>query len=228
MRLFEIGTEDEAFNDWCESFRDLAKFSIILPMKHIHIREMKFATVQNMSGREFDCYLRQTPHGLGFPYKISQVDDGGFMIPKDSKISTFYNFPDYVGNGITMQRTPNIKSTEFITKNIGNSISLVETGITSFANVHKHIKEVGINSNWKPSISIPLETKSALLGFLLIKGLKLIWEDWYYDNKDLMKPKYQPLKNAAFIVQKHLAGDRDVLECQEELIKAGLKEYARL
>jgi len=30
------------------------------------------------------------------------------------------------------------------------------------------------------------------------------------------------------IINKHLVGNRDVMECQEELIEAGLEKYARL
>jgi hypothetical protein len=30
------------------------------------------------------------------------------------------------------------------------------------------------------------------------------------------------------ILEKHLAGDRDILACQEELLEAGLKDYAKL
>ena len=54
---------------------------------------------------------------------------------------------------------------------------------------------------------------SCVLGLLLIDGLRGVW----FDNGKL-----------EIIMNKHLAGDRDVFACQEELIEAGFDEYAQL
>jgi (2Fe-2S) ferredoxin len=55
-----------------------------------------------------------------------------------------------------------------------------------------------------------------MLCILLIKDLKII----HFKNIDN--------EDAGVIIQRHLTGDRDILECQEELITNGLKEYAKL
>ena len=56
--------------------------------------------------------------------------------------------------------------------------------------------------------------KTHMLGILLIKDLKKIS---FSDNIEVQN-----------IINKHLDGDRDILECQEELITNGLKEFAKL
>lgn len=55
--------------------------------------------------------------------------------------------------------------------------------------------------------------KSNVLGILLIKNCKEI----DIDNKKVQK-----------IINKYLTEDRDILECREELVQAGFKEYAKL
>jgi hypothetical protein len=60
---------------------------------------------------------------------------------------------------------------------------------------------------------------TGLLGFMLLgKDVKHLSFDTSW-NVDFQK--------AVAIVQKHLKSDRDVLECQEELITNGLKQYAK-
>lgn len=62
----------------------------------------------------------------------------------------------------------------------------------------------------------PIE--SNVLGLILIKNLeKFSFEDF--------KGEVHPVQN---IINKHLKGSRDVLECQEELIENGYKQYAKL
>ena len=55
--------------------------------------------------------------------------------------------------------------------------------------------------------------KSSLLGIMLVKELPRI----YFDNKEVQD-----------IFNRHLKGDKDILDCQEELITKGFKEYAKL
>jgi hypothetical protein len=58
--------------------------------------------------------------------------------------------------------------------------------------------------------------KSHVLGLLRVKGLTTVF--FSPDGDD-------PL---TIIIQKHLKGDRDIMDCHEELTRAGLKQYAQL
>lgn len=82
----------------------------------------------------------------------------------------------------------------------------------SFHNVHKMIEceELTFTGNM-------LNIKDSVLGLLLIKGLTYL--DFGIKNKKA--PWVQ-------IIFNHFKGDKDVLECQEELIENGFKEYAKL
>ena len=75
-------------------------------------------------------------------------------------------------------------------------------------NIHKHIKQINGYANFNNN---PI--KSHVLGLLLISGLQMA----VFDNKKVTE-----------IINKHLAADRDVFACQEELIEAGLEEFAQL
>lgn len=82
----------------------------------------------------------------------------------------------------------------------------------SFHNVHKMIEceELTFTGNL-------LNIKDSALGLLLIKGLTHL--DFGMRNKSI--PWVE-------IIFRHFKGDRDVLECQEELIEKGFKNYAKL
>lgn len=76
-------------------------------------------------------------------------------------------------------------------------------------NLHKHLKKaneifLGNDFNYR-----------GFLSFILIKDLQEIFS----------YSKYKPIID---VINKHLQSDRDVLECQEELIEMGFKEYAKL
>ena len=80
--------------------------------------------------------------------------------------------------------------------------------LTSLAGIHKIIKEIHGCANFYDN---PIE--SNVLGLMRIKGLTKV----YLDNKQVMD-----------ILNKYLAGDRDIIKCQSELLDAGLEEYAKL
>jgi hypothetical protein len=79
--------------------------------------------------------------------------------------------------------------------------------LTSLKDIHKYIKSIGGNFYL---VRNPI--KSHVLGLLKIKGLKSV----ELDNKEVEK-----------ILNKYLP-EGDILDCQQELIEAGLDEYAQL
>lgn len=67
---------------------------------------------------------------------------------------------------------------------------------------------------------MPASIKSNILGIMLIKNLKNI--EFMFKTKT---NEYEEIEN---IINRHLKSDRDILECQEELIDKGFKQYAKL
>jgi hypothetical protein len=81
--------------------------------------------------------------------------------------------------------------------------------ITDFHNVHKHIQATSSITIVKAE-----RIKSSVLGFMLMPELETI----YRSN----------ICEWVKIINRHLKGERDILDCQEEFITKGLKEYAKL
>ena len=105
----------------------------------------------------------------------------------------------------------NITSLEFAPKFVGGFFNCSSTKITSLKGIGKdYLKEVKgyINLNFCS------ELKSNMLCLLLVKGLQTIFFDTNYEVQ--------------YIFNRHLIGERDILDCQEELITKGFKEYAKL
>ena len=80
--------------------------------------------------------------------------------------------------------------------------------LTSLAGIHKIIKEI---HGFADFYNNPI--KSNVLGLMRIKGLTEV----FLDNRQVRD-----------ILNKYLAGDRDIIRCQSELQDAGLEEFAKL
>ena len=83
--------------------------------------------------------------------------------------------------------------------------------ITSLSGIHKQIKHIS------GTLKLPDSIESNILGLMLIDGLK---------KANVITPS-KTLVDAVDIINKHLATDRDPMLAQRELMKAGLKEFAR-
>lgn len=101
-----------------------------------------------------------------------------------------------------------LTSLEGAPSSIGGDFSCYNNNLTSLHNIHKQIKYIGGYADFERN---PIT--SHVLGLLLIDGLMKV----FLDNKKVEE-----------IINKHLAGDRDVFACQEELIENGFDEYAQL
>ena len=102
----------------------------------------------------------------------------------------------------------NLASLEGAPSSVGGNLSCFNNKLTSLHNIHKQIKHIGGIATFNDNPII-----SHVLGLLLIDGLKEV----FLDNKKVR-----------VILNKHLEGDRDVFACQEELIEAGLEDFAQL
>jgi hypothetical protein len=65
-----------------------------------------------------------------------------------------------------------------------------------------------------------------VLRLFKVPNLTEIKTIYHVDPKDIRKGEYG--QYALEIVNKHLKGDRSVADCMDELMEAGLKEYAKL
>ena len=102
----------------------------------------------------------------------------------------------------------NLTSLEGAPTTISTRLDCQNNKLTDLHNIHKQIRYIG-----EFAIFFDNPIKSHVLGLLLINGLHKV----FLDN---LKVDY--------IINKHLAGDRDVFACQEELIENGFEEFAHL
>ena len=105
-----------------------------------------------------------------------------------------------------------IDSLEFAPSYIKNDFYCIDNQLTNLHNIQKIIKHVGGEMNFSSNPIV-----SHVLGLLLIEGVT-------YVNLGASGPKAMVEK----IINKHLEVERDIFACQEELIDAGLEEFAQL
>lgn len=156
-------------------------------------------------GGSFDCgdnLLTQLSH---IPEKIK----GNFTC-SGNKLTSLVGGPTHVKDSYLCSFNP-ITSLEGIARFIGHNLLMFHCDeITTLKDIHEHIDYIGniINLNTK-------NIKSNVLGLLLIDGLKAVvnesGEKW------------------ADIVNRYIGkGRKGMIDCQNELIEAGLEEYAQL
>ena len=108
----------------------------------------------------------------------------------------------------------NLTSLEGITPIIHGHVNLSAAPNISYSNANKHVKRIDgslrINGNYK----------GPLLSLLKIQNLTMV-----YGGIDTL-PEFD--KACSIISNFLLRKDRNIIACQEELIKNGLKEYAKL
>lgn len=126
-----------------------------------------------------------------------------------TNISGWFNTIRFLGGG-------KIKTIEGLRTRIVKAHTESGCYLNSFditlSNIHKYVLET-------PKIAIPSDLgPSPILGLLLIKNLESI----------ICVSELDSTTAALSIVRRHIKMDRDLLDCQEDLIKFGLKEYAKI
>lgn len=134
-----------------------------------------------------------------------------------SEITTLNGAPSRVENNFYCNFT-NITSLKGAPSYVGGYFHCAYTNIESLHNVHKIIKYIGGRFILSNTI------KSHMLGIMYIKGLVGI--ELYEQH---IHPAFaQEHSQLETIFNKHLEGKRNVHDCQEELLEAGLGEFAKL
>lgn len=133
-----------------------------------------------------------------------------------NELTTLKFSPEHVGNNCSFENNPKLKSLEFAPMYVFGNFFCNSTGITSLHGISRqYLKEIH-----GTMFFYHCDIKNSILGLLLVKGLEGIKWDSVQSKSDR--------KFIQKLINHHLEGECDVMECQEELIQAGYKEYAKL
>lgn len=151
------------------------------------------------------------------PIKFDVVN-GNFLASNLTSLETLENFPNRI-NGALYCGHSQLTSFEHITPNIKRDVNAVNLKkFTSLLGVDQHFGKM----NGALSMSFGNITEGGL-GLLNVKGLMRLVNT----GKDISTMVQLPKQFE--IIDKHLRTDnRDIFECQSELIEAGFEEYAQL
>jgi len=168
------------------------------------VKEEKFPVQFGHVTGNFICAGGELKTAEGCP---TQVD--GELFINHNHLTSLFGMPAVVGTHCSIAGNIELRSLEHCSQHIGGKMYMqMLPEITSLQDIHKNIKSVG---GILDVTDTPL--KSHVLGLLLIKKLPAV----RMDNKKVEE-----------IINKHLAGERDIHTCQEELIEAGFADFARL
>ena len=178
-------------------------------MKLHELFEAKERSVLSVKGQQpeyidgdFYCTTLKLTSLKGSP----SIIDGRFVC-SNNKLTSLEGAPSKVSDDFCCE-VNKLSTLEGAPSYIGELFNCYFNNLTSLHNIHKQIKYIGgiaiFNKN-------PIT--SHVLGLLMIEGLK----DIRIDNQVVQG-----------ILNNHLTGDRDVFACQEELIEAGLEDFAQL
>jgi hypothetical protein len=141
-----------------------------------------------------------------------RINGGGFNCAKNW-MTTLKGGPSYVRGDFSCERN-NLTNFEGFPAKIGGSLYAHSNKFTSLEGIHLQIKSIGYHkAGWSVARFDVNPIISHVLGLLLIDNLSAV----ALDNKLV-----------ADIINKYLKGSRDVIDCQNELMDAGLDEYAQL
>ena len=156
---------------------------------------------------------------------------------KNSRLFDLKGMPKVVYGSVTCSLAE-LHSLEGAPKYVSGTFDASSNFLSSYVGAPKNCQTLDLSSNPKLTtlkdignyftflefIHIPHTVQSNILGLLRIQGLKSVatrFRPWESVSVGLSE--------AMSIVNKYLKEpDKDILECQEELIDAGLKQYAKL
>ena len=151
----------------------------------------------------FDCANNELASLAGAPSHVG----GGFFC-SDNELTSLTGAPSRV-DGNFYCAFNKLRSLAGAPSHVGGDFDCSHSKLTSLKDVHKHIAE--IKGEFK-ALNDPI--KSHVLGLLLIKGITKV----QLDNMQVTE-----------ILNRHLGKGRvGMLMAQEELIEAGLEEFAQL
>ncbi len=133
---------------------------------------------------------------------------GQMLILGDLGLTSLNGIPNQIDDSLIVTNN-DLSSFESFPKIINGDLSISKNKFTSFKDISKHITTINGRLSYNGN-----SIKSNFLSLLRIKGLKQISGGNEYQEVDRIINKYLP--------------EGDILECQSELMDAGLEEYAKL
>jgi len=160
------------------------------------------------------------------------VTNGVFIVPSSTApridlysadLSSFKNFPKTLGNFTTHGWSSDVvffsgiinkklTSLEYFPEEIVGIVNMIGLHNMNYTKANKYIKSI------KGNLHINAVYEGPLLSLLLIDNL----------NRVVSSAGDCDCDEAAKIISAHINSDKDILDCQEELITNGYKEYAKL
>ena len=159
-----------------------------------------------------------TPEFLidGFlPFKFKEI---GNLNLNTTELKSYIGMPDKINHNLYIHGHGAPKSLEgfpaFVSKEI--DINVDKKVQFSFEGIHNHLKEMNGGN-----IYLPKGYAYGLLGFLKVQNVSKLYSL-------LTKSAETRLNRALIIINKHLTGDKDLIDCKRELVSNELKEFAKL
>ena len=157
-------------------------------------------------GGSFSCYSNQLRTLEGGPREV----DGDFLC-YGNQLETLKGAPHYVSGRFSC-RSNQLKTLEGAPQKVGGKFDFENNKlISNLFGIHKQIQLVSHH------VRIPNTVKSNILGLMLIENISSV----------VVGGARRELQQAVSIINKHLQSDRDPMLAQRELMKAGLREFAR-
>ncbi|MGI0076579.1 MAG: hypothetical protein ACREAU_04130 [Nitrosopumilaceae archaeon] len=148
-----------------------------------------------------------------FPFQFGEV---GSFDASLNELTSLKGAPHTV-RGFFNVHNNKLSSLEYAPKVVGDSFACHGNSHMLFHNAHKYIKDLHIGG----TLFIGSEIVSHILGIMRIGSMGELKVFDFGINKNL--------DHAVKIINTHLgSGRRNIHDCQEELIEAGLGEYAKL
>jgi hypothetical protein len=167
---------------------------------------------EDIHNGDFNCFSQDKLLSLkGSPYKVI----GDFDCSDNSNLISLEFSPEIVEGDYecsncssltSLEGTPEIITGHFNCISCPKVTSLEGIGVNYLKEIHGHLIISG-------------SIKSNMLGILKIKNLKKV------PSSKMMNDQ---LKEACDIIDNHLSSGRRISKCRQELIEAGLKEFAKL
>lgn len=151
------------------------------------------------------------------PLMYKKVTVHGSFRCEYTKITSMENFPNKIERECLVENNTLLTSFEFGPMEF-NSGYFYDNPVTSLTGIGKKYFRTVYDA-----LYLPGSVKQNVLGILLINNLQF----FAFDKVQIDDEDNEDLAHSQLILNDHLKS-KDIMECREELVQAGLKEFAKL
>jgi len=231
MRLSEILNADASGLEQMSVIDDVKKAGNLLPFdvegQHIkgdfNVKEFRLTSLKG-SPKIVDGQFIANDNEL--VDLISGPEHTGDFLVHNNRLESLVGSPKTVKGKFVCGANPSLTTLEGITPTIAGSLFFTMCNFTTLHDIHKHVKSInGSISVYKNPI------KECVLGLLLIDGLTRVMVET--DATGMIKSDRilsRELAEALSIANKYLPNHSrsDLIKCQNEMLDAGLDDFARI